>query len=156
MRRTLSALLLLIPSVLLADGMIVIPRPVPTVPRAFPLSVTYHHVTVDIDDQVAVTRVEQTFRNHTDRQLEATYIFPVPKGASVRRFSMWVDGKEIMNHKGSVGYNTGSQLPYFKFGYYNWNSFKGARKVMLREPVVVADPTGSKYTQADLRSHINK
>src|SRR5207245_4290392 len=50
---------------------------------------------VAIDDQVAVTTVEQTFRNHTDRQLEATYVFPVPKGASVRKFSMWVDGKEV-------------------------------------------------------------
>jgi Ca-activated chloride channel family protein len=49
---------------------------------------------ISIDDQVAVTRVEQTFRNHTDRPLEATYIFPVPPGASVNRFSMWINGKE--------------------------------------------------------------
>jgi Ca-activated chloride channel family protein len=60
-----------------------------------PLAMLNHHVTIGIDDQVAVTRVEQTFRNHTSRQLEATYIFPVPKGASVRKFSMWVDGKEV-------------------------------------------------------------
>src|SRR6516162_1055030 len=53
-----------------------------------------HKVKISIDDQVAVTRVEQTFRNHTDRQLEATYLFPVPKGASVHRFTMWIDGKE--------------------------------------------------------------
>ena len=43
---------------------------------------------------MAVTTVEQAFRNHTDRQLEATYIFPLPKGANVNRFTMWVDGKE--------------------------------------------------------------
>jgi Ca-activated chloride channel family protein len=60
-----------------------------------PLAMLNHHVTIGIDDQVAVTRVEQTFRNHTSRQLEATYVFPVPKGASVRKFSMWVDGKEV-------------------------------------------------------------
>jgi Ca-activated chloride channel family protein len=60
-----------------------------------PLAMLNHHVTIGIDDQVAVTRVEQTFRNHTNRQLEATYVFPVPKGASVRKFSMWVDGKEV-------------------------------------------------------------
>src|SRR6516164_8721123 len=60
-----------------------------------PLAMLNHHVTIGIDDQVAVTRVEQTFRNHTSRQLEATYIFPVPKGASVRKFVMWVDGKEV-------------------------------------------------------------
>src|SRR5438445_4732410 len=60
-----------------------------------PLAMLNHHVTISMEDQVAVTRIEQTFRNHTDRQLEATYIFPVPKGASVRKFSMWVGGKEV-------------------------------------------------------------
>jgi Ca-activated chloride channel family protein len=54
-----------------------------------------HQVTITIDDQVAETRVEQTFRNHTGRALEATYVFPVPKGASVRKFTMWVNGKEV-------------------------------------------------------------
>jgi Ca-activated chloride channel family protein len=54
-----------------------------------------HKVTIGIDDQVATTRVEQTFRNHTERALEATYIFPVPKGASVNKFTMWIDGKEV-------------------------------------------------------------
>src|SRR5438128_8513425 len=59
-----------------------------------PLAMLNHKVTIAIEDQVAVTRVEQTFRNNTPRQLEATYIFPVPKGASVDKFMMWVDGKE--------------------------------------------------------------
>jgi Ca-activated chloride channel family protein len=59
-----------------------------------PLAMLNHKVAITLDDQIALTRVEQTFRNHTDRQLEATYVFPVPKGASVHRFSMWVDGKE--------------------------------------------------------------
>jgi Ca-activated chloride channel homolog len=59
-----------------------------------PLAMLNHKVDIAINEQVAITRVEQTFRNHTDRPLEATYIFPVPKGASVRKFSMWVNGKE--------------------------------------------------------------
>ncbi|MBX9628795.1 MAG: VIT and VWA domain-containing protein, partial [Gemmataceae bacterium] len=59
-----------------------------------PLAMVDHKVTAAIDDQVAVTTVEQTFRNHTDRPLEATYLFPVPRGASVDKFTMWVDGKE--------------------------------------------------------------
>src|SRR5215212_2214670 len=59
-----------------------------------PLAMLNHKVSIAIEDQVAVTRVEQTFRNHTDRALEATYIFPVPKGASVNKFTMWVNGKE--------------------------------------------------------------
>jgi len=67
---------------------------IPTEKKLPPLAMLNHHVNVSIDDQVAVTRIEQTFRNHTDRQLEATYVFPVPKGASVRKFSMWVNGTE--------------------------------------------------------------
>jgi Ca-activated chloride channel family protein len=59
-----------------------------------PLAMVHHKVSVSIDDQVAVTTVEQAFRNHTDRDLEATYLFPVPKGASVNKFTMWIDGKE--------------------------------------------------------------
>lgn len=68
---------------------------IPTEKSLPPLAMLNHKVDIGIEDQVAITRIEQTFRNHTDRQLEATYIFPVPKGASVRKFSMWVDGKEV-------------------------------------------------------------
>src|SRR6202011_1180902 len=60
-----------------------------------PLAMLNHHVTITMEDQVSVTRVEQTFRNHTDRQLEATYIFPVPKGASVNKFTMRVNGNDV-------------------------------------------------------------
>ncbi|MBL8799101.1 MAG: VWA domain-containing protein [Planctomycetia bacterium] len=60
-----------------------------------PLAMVNHKVVINIDDQVAITKLEQTFRNHTDRMLEATYIFPVPKGASVNKFTMWVEGKEV-------------------------------------------------------------
>ena len=59
-----------------------------------PLAMVHHRVNIAVQDQVAVTTVEQSFRNHTDRRLEATYIFPLPKGANVNRFTMWVDGKE--------------------------------------------------------------
>jgi Ca-activated chloride channel family protein len=60
-----------------------------------PLAMLDHQVRIAIEDQAAVTRVEQSFRNHTDRPLEATYLFPVPRGASVRKFTMWVDGREV-------------------------------------------------------------
>src|SRR4051812_9334352 len=59
-----------------------------------PLAMLNHNVSIQIADQLATTRVEQTFRNHTDRNLEATYVFPVPKGALVNKFTMWIDGKE--------------------------------------------------------------
>src|SRR4051794_17449805 len=68
-----------------------------------PLAMVNHHVTIKVEDQVAVTRVEQTFRNHTARQLEATYIFPVPKGASVNKFTMWVNGAEVKGEMVEAG-----------------------------------------------------
>src|SRR5437879_11607730 len=60
-----------------------------------PLAMVHHRVKVTIEDQVAITQIEQVFRNHTDRRLEATYIFPIPKGASVNKFSMSVNGKDV-------------------------------------------------------------
>src|SRR5262245_48916637 len=59
-----------------------------------PLAMVHHRVQIAIEEQVAITKIEQVFRNHTDRQLEATYIFPIPKGASVNKFSMSVNGKD--------------------------------------------------------------
>src|SRR4051794_12896578 len=60
-----------------------------------PFVMVDHHVRIQIDEQVAVTRVEQSFRNNSSRPLEATYLFPVPRGASVNKFTMWVDGREV-------------------------------------------------------------
>ncbi len=67
----------------------------PTDPGVTPLQLVRHQVNVTVEDQVAVTKVVQTFHNHTSQQLEADYVFPVPKGASVKKFVMWVDGKEV-------------------------------------------------------------
>ncbi len=60
-----------------------------------PLALVRHEVKTTLVEQVAQTEVIQVFRNHTDRALEATFVFPVPAGASVSRFSMWIDGKEV-------------------------------------------------------------
>jgi len=90
MRRCFAVLVLLaMVGPVQANGLLI-----PIEKKLPPLAMLNHEVSISIDDQVAVTRIEQTFRNHTDRNLEATYIFPVPRGASVRKFSMWVDGKE--------------------------------------------------------------
>jgi Ca-activated chloride channel family protein len=92
MRRFLpvAALLLLWTGAVQAHGLLIPEEK--TVP---PLAMLNHKVTITLEDQVAITHVEQTFRNHTPRDLEATYIFPVPKGASVNKFTMWVDGKKM-------------------------------------------------------------
>src|SRR5947199_5479983 len=92
MRRLLPVLLALLAAAAPAQARGLL---IPTEKKVPPLAMLNHQVSIAIDDQVATTKVEQTFRNHTDRQLEATYIFPVPKGASVNRFTMWVGDKEV-------------------------------------------------------------
>lgn len=68
---------------------------------------------------------------------------------------VWMDGTQIVEHQGNLGFNTPGFSDYAKFGYYNWSSeMNSARKVLLRAPTLVADPTGTKYTPEQLRAHI--
>ena len=60
------------------------------------LEIEEHSAEVTINNSVAVTQVTQVFRNTEKRQVEALYTFPVPKGASVSNFSMWINGKEMI------------------------------------------------------------
>src|SRR5438067_1779755 len=60
------------------------------------LELKEHSVHVAINNGVAVTEVTQVFVNNQNRVLEALYTFPVPKGASVANFSMWINGKEVV------------------------------------------------------------
>ncbi|MDP2914734.1 MAG: VIT domain-containing protein [Candidatus Aminicenantes bacterium] len=77
-----------------ADGFIVPhpPRPGDAVP---PLTVKYHHVTIEIANQVAKTSVDQVFLNNFDRDIEGTYIFPLPEGASISEFAMWIGSQKV-------------------------------------------------------------
>lgn len=42
-----------------------------------------------IEGQVATTHVTQVFRNETGATLEGTYLFPIPRGATVSDFAIW-------------------------------------------------------------------
>lgn len=64
-----------------------------------PLRVTEHSVDVTVRDQIALTTLHQTFRNDTGRQLEATYVFPLPENADLTDFQMSFNGKMV---KGEV------------------------------------------------------
>ena len=63
------------------------------------LTIRYHHVTVSIQDQLAVTHVDQVFYNPNEWPIEGTYVFPLPLDAVVSNFTLWVDGKPV---KGEV------------------------------------------------------
>jgi Ca-activated chloride channel family protein len=84
-----------------ADGIIIPDPPIcdpgPCI-EPFPiaqLAIKYHRVQVDIEDQVAITHVDQVFRNDNDWAVEGTYVFPLPAGAAVSKFTLWVDGEPV-------------------------------------------------------------
>ncbi|MBQ43628.1 MAG: hypothetical protein CME15_14350 [Gemmatimonadetes bacterium] len=82
-------ILLLVAAAVLGDGIII-----PELPFE-PLAIKYHRVTVEIDDQAAHTDIDQVFVNPQPRDVEGTYIFPLPTGASFSAFSMHVDGEQL-------------------------------------------------------------
>jgi Ca-activated chloride channel family protein len=75
-------------SVVLADGMIM-----PDFSSSDYIEVVYHHVTVNIDDGHAVTRVEQEFHNPYSTPVRGRYIFPVPPDGILSDFYAIVDGR---------------------------------------------------------------
>ncbi len=81
-----------------ADG-IIIPEPPPDDviwPQPMQqLVIRYHHVDVEIRDQIAVTHVDQVFYNPNDWQVEGTYVFPLPAGATVSDFRMWMNNEPV-------------------------------------------------------------
>ncbi len=88
-------LVILLSGVALADGFIIPVPPHPGKPFPPSLSIKYHHVDIKIDNQVAQTAVDQVFINNHHRDIEGTYIFPIPTDASISKFSMFVGGEEI-------------------------------------------------------------
>ncbi|HOU13550.1 MAG TPA: VWA domain-containing protein [Anaerolineae bacterium] len=94
MRKILLALLLTVlllnaaSVAVLADGMIF-----PDAVSPDYLEVRYHRVTVTIEDNHAVTRVEQEFVNPHDFPVDGRYFFPVPPDAILARFEARVGGQ---------------------------------------------------------------
>jgi Ca-activated chloride channel family protein len=84
-----------------ADGVIIIEPPGcdPVCPEpvliADQLEIRSHRVDVSIADQVATTRIDQVFHNPNNWAAEGTYIFPIPAGAAISEFTMFVDGEPI-------------------------------------------------------------
>ncbi|MFK7905646.1 MAG: VIT domain-containing protein [Chitinophagales bacterium] len=60
----------------------------------FPLEVKSEKVEIDIEGQAAATHIDQIFYNPDNRRLEGYFLFPIPKGATLSDFSMFINGKE--------------------------------------------------------------
>jgi Ca-activated chloride channel family protein len=65
------------------------------VPDGLGVIILHYQVTVTVEDQVATTRVEQTFFNPDPIPVEASYLFPIPEQAVITEFNMVVDGQTV-------------------------------------------------------------
>ena len=72
------------------------PRPVPEPPPPPPATYKIKELSVNakIIDQVASVQVTQSFVNTGSRQLEVSFIFPLPYDGAVDQLTLMVDGKE--------------------------------------------------------------
>ena len=82
-----------------ADGIIIPDPPIcDRCPIPSPMSqlvIRYHHVTVEIENQIATTHVDQVFYNPNDWAVEGDYVFPIPVDAVVSDFILWIDGEPV-------------------------------------------------------------
>jgi len=69
-----------------------IPRPVPTPPSAYKIQEL--SLNARLIDQVAQVQVSQTFQNTGSRELEVSFVFPLPYDGAIERMTLLVDGKE--------------------------------------------------------------
>jgi Ca-activated chloride channel family protein len=68
----------------------------PPMPRPItPIEISSVKVQTRINDQIAVTEVDQEFFNPNPSRLEGTFLFPVPKGAHLDKFTMEIDGRNV-------------------------------------------------------------
>lgn len=100
LRKLIPALLLivLVSTGAFADG-ILFPVERPNSSIVVPdelFTVKYHDVNVEIQDQLCTTKVDQIFHNDTSTIREGMYIFPMPDGSAITKFSMFDNEKEIV------------------------------------------------------------
>lgn len=96
LRRTLTALLLATAALLAAPGSAhAIGILVPRIPEVRPITLGDVEVRADIANNLARTRIIQDFRNPNPRDLEADFYFPVPRGANVTDFVLYMNGKPV-------------------------------------------------------------
>jgi len=78
---------------LFGDGFIIPnPRHGEVIP---PLTVKYHRVQVEVLNQVAKTSIDEVFLNNHNRDIEGTFIFPLPEKASLSEFAMYIGDKKV-------------------------------------------------------------
>ena len=99
MRMGLVCLLVLVLALVFAAGAyadgIIIPHPLPPYPHPEWLGINYHHVDIVVNNQYTETHIDQEFYNPNHWDLEGDYVLPLPEGAVVTDFSMFVGEQEL-------------------------------------------------------------
>jgi Ca-activated chloride channel family protein len=76
-----------------------LPRPIIIRPAPQPEQLTYKikEITAQtrISDQVARVQVTQSFVNTSSRQMEVSFMFPLPREGAIDRLTFMIDGKEV-------------------------------------------------------------
>ncbi|MFH0944276.1 MAG: VIT domain-containing protein, partial [Planctomycetota bacterium] len=97
--RLLPALLLLIlPSLASAQGIYIDHRPRPIdrpVPQDQCLELVRHAVRATVHGNLAEFEILQRFRNQSDRTIEGTYLFPIPRNAVATGLTLSIGGKQV-------------------------------------------------------------
>jgi Ca-activated chloride channel homolog len=84
-------------------GPVPLPRPIPWPrPRPEPPPASYRikELTAEarLTDQIARVNVSQTFVNTGSRQMEVSFVFPLPADGAIDQLTLLVDGKEFSGH----------------------------------------------------------
>ncbi|HBF35161.1 TPA: hypothetical protein DDW35_11435, partial [Candidatus Sumerlaeota bacterium] len=74
----------------------IMPPPIVRPPQPIqPAELVKLEAKVEIDDLVARTSIDQSFRNPNNTRLEGLYLFPLPPNAAVKDLSLYIDGKAV-------------------------------------------------------------
>jgi len=57
--------------------------------------IEYERVNIEINDQVARVTIEESLKNNSKSDIEATLVFPLPEDSGISDFSMTVNGKKM-------------------------------------------------------------
>ena len=108
---------------------------------------------------VSRARTERTTPSRTSRSAagwtSCSSSSRTPSGTGF--LQVWMDGMQIVNHTGNLGYVTPGRRTTSSSATTTGRgrASSSTRKVLLRSPTIVADPTGNKYKPEDLRAHVN-
>ena len=63
--------------------------------ETFPLNIGRYYINISVNNQLAITKIDQTFTNPNDFDVDGFYIFPVTDDVEFSNFTLSIDGKPL-------------------------------------------------------------